>query len=201
MMLVSERRELVVKALQGAFPGREFCIADILKRTTQPELSIALTANFAQGWGKLPPEVVGIKIGRLLQEKIAGRKFGEFELTSLGKRGGDVNYYRIGPPSPPKAVPFLVIERLDGDGHLHQTILKDSKGRPIRAVPEAPPVVDKPAEAPKPAPVATGPPPKWRQPTRAELKARHDRCQIATRPSNDWSHHGAITPQRRDLNL
>jgi len=197
-MLASERRELMLKTLRDTFPGREFCVADILKRTTQPDMSIALTANFAQGWGKLPVPVIGIKIGRFLEGKLLGKRSDGLQLFSLGKRA-DVNYYRIGPPSPPKVVPFLVIEHVDGDGHLHQTILKDSHGEPLRDKSADAPVADKPVEPP--AVQQTGPPPKWRQPTKQELAARHHQSTGPSYGQNHWSTHGSITPSRGNFNL
>lgn len=212
-MLASERRELLLKALQNAFPGREFCVADIMKRTCEPEMSIALTANFAQGWGKLPEPVIAIKIGRYLQLRIVGKRCGDLALLeSLGKRR-DITYYRVGPAPKPVLEPVLVIKRVDADGHIHTEILRGKDGEPLRdhgrqAGLEATakherrdePVVDKPAEPP---PVQqTGPPPAWRQPTRAELVERHRQSQTPSYDNSGGFGTGRpITPNKGRFDL
>lgn len=185
-MLASERRELIVKALHGAFPNREFCVADIQKRLKEiPDLLLALDTEFGHGFFKTKKNLHSVKIGRLLQQKLTGKRFGDLELVPLGKRQ-DVNYYRVqrGP-------------RLDPVSKGVQAALEATARYERR---EEAPAVDKPTEAPT-VQHQTGAPAAWRQPTRAELAARHHQTSGPSYNTSDWSQRGSITPQRGNFNL
>lgn len=203
-MQASERREAMLKALHGAFAAREFCVKDIQKRTCEPELNMALTANFAGGWGKLPWSVIAIKIGRLLEQKLTGHKFGPYELVPWHKQQG-VNYYRVnGPshvapdyalkpapaPAPRPAPPSRPTMTIEIVGHGTQEALAATAKFERR---DEPPVVDKP-------PVQqTGPPPAWRQPTKQELIERHRQLQTSPSLSRGLQNSITPTPGRFDL--
>lgn len=187
MPTISERRELLLRALLEVFKERDFAVKDITTTGVwSPQLVAALEANFGKGFFKIKRSLQAIKVGRLLQT-LPGTLYGHFDLQPTAY--GDPNRYRVegpdGDPGPgPKAIP-------KPDPPPVPTLDPVMRGREEVAAATAryqnPPRVEGKPEAPKPETVATGPT-AWRQPTRAELAARHKQSQSAFsgRNSDQW---------------
>jgi hypothetical protein len=95
--------------------------------------------------------------------------------------------------------PTLTIKTVDDDGHIHTEVLRDKNGEPLRDKSADAPTADKPEPVKEPEVKSTGPPPKWRQPTRAELAARHHQSSGPSYESRPWTN--SITPRRGHFNL
>jgi hypothetical protein len=172
-MLVSERRELLLKCLRESFGDESFTAKDVISAKTFGcfDLKDALEANFGTKVLNLKSGLITIKIGRLLEQKCLGKTFGHYEVRIAGR--GEVNKYRVlGPPVvkvplfatrpapvPPPILPcpppyppalrkllppVLTIKTVDSVGKVHSEILRDRNGEPLRDTSTAP------AEPPKP---------------------------------------------------
>lgn len=183
-MLVSERREMLLKALRGSFGEKEFCVKNILRRVPECEkLLAAIEANCGKSIMRCKQNLVAIKVGRLLEQKLSEKKFGAYELRQYDKRGG-ANYYKVSGPPVAKAAPEPLHEahvppKIEYEtettydsrtGHITEKLLRNADGSPRVKRPD----LMTAAPAPKPAEVEQAPDEDKRPPwlRRGESKAR-----------------------------
>ncbi len=183
-MRISERRQNMLRALHAAFGLNTFGVADVTHQIAKKfnvELSDALNGLIGKG---VPNLARPAATGRALQMMLLDKQLGSFMLTIVNKdvaaRAFNV-YQLVDCNAPPPVHPVKPAQRWKCG----------PDGRPIPAEPDmpaptAPPVVDtpKPVELPKRQPGV------WRQPTKAELAARHRETQaigaFAAQHTDEW---------------
>jgi len=202
MPRTSNRRENLLKALRVAFGDRKFKVADVTHRIVKladAELSACLDRIIGAG---IPNVARNIATGRCLQVRLIGKRFDNLELVVEPGPDSAANVYRVIDHNAPVPQPPLTHTRVDREGRIHTETLRDRNGEPLRDKSSDPPIKEEP-EPPPPAPVPAASR-VYRQPTRAELAARHNALQppgrvLTSLPGNDLPVAEATTLWNRSL--